>query len=180
MKKTFLLLFIILPFVAVCQQPPKNVDTGKSNAEKFSERAGFLIKKEYTDMGEVKKCKIQLITFTDMVSGQKTSGVQFSYDYKSSYSTDTKLAMLDDDEIEGLLKSIKIIQDKILVSVPDAYTEVSFKSRSGFEAGCYVSKKDKEWDAYLKLEKYDSNSYIFLDKEDLQEIVRVLGHVYMK
>jgi hypothetical protein len=178
MKKVTMLFLAVMPLIVFSQQAAK-VEAQKSNAEKFSERAGFLIKKEYTDLGEVKKCKIQLITFTDMVSGQTSSGIQFSYDYKASYGTDTKLAMLDDDEIEGLMKSIKIIKDKVLTTTPSAYTEVSFKSRTGFAAGCFVNK-DKNWDAYLKLEKYDSNSYVFLDKEDLDQIVSLLNHVFMK
>ena len=70
------------------------------------------------------------------------------------------------------MKSIKIIQEKIFPSTPGNYTEVSFRSRSGFDAGCY-SKKDG-WSAYMKLEKFDSNSYVFMDKEDLIKLLILL------
>ncbi|WP_431244668.1 hypothetical protein ACQ9BO_10580 [Flavobacterium sp. P21] len=144
----------------------------KSNAEKFSDKSGTVIQKEFIDVGDLKKCKIQIAKFTDLVSNQKTSAVRFEYSYVSSYSSDTKLALLDSDEIDGLIKSLKLVQEKILPTTATSYTEVSFRSRSGFEAGRY-SKKNS-WDFYMKLERYDGKSYVFLDKEDLPKLLSIL------
>lgn len=172
MKKRMLILVLIIVGFSAFAQQVKTKEQEKSNAEKFSERSGSLIQKEFIPIGDIKKCELKVIYYKDLISNQKTSALKFEYDYKSSYSSDTKVAVLDADEIDGLIKSIKIIQEKILPSTAVNYTEVSFRSRSDFEAGCY-SKKDS-WSAYMKLEKYDSNSYVFMDKEDLIKLLALL------
>jgi hypothetical protein len=170
-KVILLLVFIIATSTAFAQQT-KTKEQETSNAEKFSERAGSLVKKEFIEIGVIKKSELKVIIYTDLISNQKTSALKFEYEHKSSYTTDTKAAVLDADEIDGLIKSIKIIQEKIFPSVPQNYSEVTFRSRSGFEAGCY-SKKDG-WSAYMKLERYDSDSYVFMEKEDLTKLLSLL------
>lgn len=160
------------------QAAKKEQDKEISNAEKFSERSGTLIQKEFVDIGDIKKCKIQISKYTDLISGQKSSAVRFELEYQSSYSSDTKVAILDADEIEGLMKSIKIIQDKVFPTNATNYTEVNFRSRSGFQAGCF-SKKDS-WSTFMKLEKFDSNSYVFMDKEDLTKLYSLLEQAKAK
>jgi len=168
------LLSFYLPFRGYSQQGNSKIDKSNeiSNVEKFSLKSGVLIQKEFVDIGSVKGCKIQIANFTDLISGEKTNGVKFEYEASSSYTSDTKLALLDSDELDGLIKSITIIQEKILPNLPENYTEVSYKSRGGFEAGCYKSRKD--WSAYLKLEKYDGKSYVFMNKEDLGQLMSLL------
>jgi len=171
------LAFIVL--TSFSQQPAKKEqDKEVSNAQKFSERAGTLIKTEFIDIGELKKCKIQVSVYTDVIGNQKSSAVRFELEYRSTYSSDTKLALLDADEIDGLMKSIKIIQDQIFPTTATNYTEVNFKSRSGFQAGCF-SKKDS-WNAFIKLERFDSNSYVFMDKEDLGKLYTILEQAKTK
>lgn len=172
MIKTILTFALSIVFISMSAQQLKPKEQETSNAEKFSERSGSLIRKEFIDIGEIKKCEVKVIHFTDLISNQKTSAVKFEYEYKSTYSSDTKSAVLDADEIDGLIKSIKIIQEKVLPATAANYTEVSFRSRSGFEAGCY-SKKDS-WSAYMKLERFDSNSYVFIDKDDLAKLLSLL------
>ncbi|WP_394775436.1 hypothetical protein [Flavobacterium sp.] len=168
--KVILTIFLIISNISFAQISTKEKEI--SNAEKFTDKSGTLIQKEFIDIGDLKKCKIQTAKFTDLITTQKTSAVRFEYNYISSYSTDNKLALLDSDEIDGLIKSLKLIQEKILPTVPTNYTEISFRSRSGFEAGCF-SKKES-WDIYLKLERYDGKSYVFLNKEDLPKLLSLL------
>lgn len=144
-----------------------------SNAEKFSAKAGALIQKEFVEIGSV-GAKISVIYFTDLITNTKQSALKFEYESVGKYSSDTKSAVLDADEVDGLIKSIKIIQDKIFPSTATNYTEVSFKSRGGFEAGCFWSKGT--WSTYLKLEKYDKDSYVFLGKDDFPTLLGLLEH----
>ena len=180
MKKT--ILFCTLSFIAISTfaQQPKEKEKEQSSAEKFSDRSGTLIQKEFTDIGDIKKCKIQVAQFTDLISGQKSNAVRFEYEYRgsTSYSSDTKLALLDADEIDGLIKSTKIIQEKVFPKVPTNYSEVSFRSRSGFEAGCFTSKNNCA--TYMKLERYDSNSDVFMDKEDMTKLLTLLEQAKAK
>ena len=150
-----------------------------SNAEKFSDRAGALIQKEFITIGTIKKCDIQVMYFTDLISNQKQSAVRFEYEYKSSYTSDTKVAMLDADEVEGLIKSIRLLQTTIASpTVPTNYTEIAFKSRSGFSTGCF--SKSNTWSSFLKLEKFDSNSYVWIDNTDLPTLLTILEEAQKK
>lgn len=177
-KLTLTLAMILMVTMTFAQQVGKVKEQNISNAEKFSDRAGSLIQKEFIDIGSLKKCDIQIARFTDLIGGQTSSAVRFEYEYKSSYSSDTKVALLDEDEIDGLIKSIKIIQGKVLPTTPTNYTEVSFKSRSGFMAGCFSEKKS--WTSYMKLDKYDSNSYVFMDKDDLSKLLELMEQAKLK
>jgi len=178
MKKLILIgLIAIFNLTLFAQtQTVKEVET--SNAEKFSASSGALIKKDFIDIGEIRGAKLQVVVFQDMISEKNTSAVRFEYEVKSSYSTDTKKAMLDADEIDGLLKSIKVMKDKIFPSTSDVYSEVTYRSRGGFEAGCYWSKG--KWTTYLKLERYDGKSYVFLDQEDFTTLYDLLAQAQTK
>ena len=158
------------------QAPAKEKE--QSNAEAFSAKAGTLMQKEFVEIGTVKKAKVQVLYYTDLISNIKKSALKFEYDVVSSYSTDTKVAILDVDEIDGLMKSIKLMQDKVMVTVPTNYTEVYYRSRGGFEGGCFTSKG--AWSCYLKLEKYDSKSYVWLESADLTTLYGLLEQAKAK
>ena len=169
MKKVIITLSIgFICLFANAQTKEKDL----SNAEVFSAKSGTLMQKEFVDIGTLKKCEIKVIYFTDLISNTKQSALKFEYEVASSYSTDTKAAILDPDEIDGLMKSIKLMQEKVIPTTPTNYTEVSYRSRGGFEAGCFTSKGT--WSTYLKLEKYDSKSYVWLTIEDLATLYTYL------
>jgi hypothetical protein len=56
----------------------------------------------------------------------KKSALKFELEVASNYSTDTKVAVLDVNEIDGLMKSIKLMQDKVMVIFQTNYTEVYY------------------------------------------------------
>jgi hypothetical protein len=175
MKQIVLFTLIFSTSLFQCYaQSSKEISSEKnqSNAEIFSSRSGTLIQKEFEDIGTIKKCKIQVAKYQDLINGLKSNAVRFEYEYHSTYTSDTKIATLDPDEIDGLIKSLKLIGEKIFPTNPVNYTEVSFKSRSGFAAGCF-SGKDK-WSTYMKLEQFDTNSYVFMDKEDITQLLTLL------
>lgn len=171
MKKTIgILLFILSATVSFGQTTPETNDL--SQAEKFSSKAGTLIQREFIDVGRISKAEVKIIRYTDLISSESVSSVRFELEVASSYSKDTKIAALDSDEIDGLIKSIITMKDKVFPSTPENYTEVSFRSRGGFEAGCFWSKGD--WSTYLKLDRYDSKSYVFLKRDNFPELLTLL------
>lgn len=176
MKNIYAVLLISM--VGINGFGQQNNDKQLSNAEQFSAKSGTLIQKVFLPIGTIKKCEIQVIEYTDLISNTKTKALKLTYDVVSSYSTDTKTAVLDTDEIDGLMKSIKLMQDKVMLTVPTDYTEVSFRSRGGFEAGCFVSKG--AWSSYLKLEKFDGKSYVWIDKDDLTVFYDLLAQAKLK
>jgi hypothetical protein len=171
-RKTLIMCMVGILYAISVQAQTAVKEKEQSNAEAFSATSGTLIQKEFIEIGTLKKSKVQVLYFTDLISNVKKSALKFQLDVVSSYATDSKVAILDVDEIEGLMKSIKLIQEKVLVSVPTNYTEVYYRSRGGFEAGCFTSKG--AWSCYLKLEKYDSKSYVWLETEDLATLYNLL------
>jgi len=173
MKKLLILLLVLLSFnFGYGQANTKEQELSK--AVKFSSKSGTLIKKEFINVGTLKDVKIQVIHYTDLISNTSVDALRFEHEVVGSYSSDTKVALLDTDEIDGLIKSIKMMQEKVFTSTPKYYTEVTYKSRGGFEAGCFWSSKGK-WSTYLKLEKFDDKSYVFLKQSDFPELLKLLN-----
>jgi len=160
----------------LAQAPAKEKE--QSNAEVFSAKAGTLMQKEFVEIGSLKKAKVQVLYYTDLISSIKKSALKFELEVASTYSTDTKVAVLDFDEIDGLIKSIKLMQDKVMINVPANYTEVYYRSRGGFECGCFTSKG--VWSSYLKLEKFDGKSYVWLEGTDLTTLYGLLEQAKAK
>ncbi len=150
------------------------VEKSQSKAQIFSERYGSLIQTQFIEIGKIKSSTIQVALYTDLITNQKTSAVRFEKEYKASYSSssDTKIALLDADELDALIKSLSLLKDKIYITTPTDYTEINFRSRSGFSAGCFFNKG--KWSPFMKLERFDSNSYVFLDLEDSQPLIDLL------
>jgi hypothetical protein len=139
-----------------------------TQAEQFSTQSGVLIEKQFIKVGFVKGVEVSIIKFKDLNSGTSKKALRFEYEYKSQYSSDTKIASLDADEIDGLVKTIKNFQATVFTETRSFYTEVTYRSRTGFEAGAYYQVEKKKWTAYIKLEKYDKNAMVYLSVEDFQ------------
>lgn len=58
------------------------------------------------------------------------------------------------------------------------YTEVYYRSRGGFEGGCFTSKG--AWSSYLKLERFDGKSYVWLEAADLTTLYGLLEQAKAK
>ena len=177
MKRTFITLLTILLGTTVFSQVKtvkEENEKSQSKAETFSEKSGSLIQKQFIDVGKLKSCTIQVAIFTDLITNQRTSAVRFEKEYRATYSSssDDKIALLDGDELDALIKSLTLLKDKIYSTTPTDYTEINFKSRSGFAAGCFYSKG--KWSPYMKLEKFDGNSYVFLELNDTQPLIDLL------
>ena len=162
MKKIILALTIGFLFFTSYAQTK---DNEQSKAELFSEKTGTLIQKEFVDIGTLKKCKIQVVHFTDLITNTEQSAIKFEYELASGTSTETKSTFLDADELDGLMKSVKIIQEKINSKKTTNYTEIYFRSRGGFETGCI--QNEGVWTIYLILQKLDGERYIWITIADL-------------
>ncbi len=175
MKKIVFLLFCLayMPLNAISQQ---KIEAELSNAEKFSTKSGTLFQKEFVTIGPIVAGRnigeMKVVHYTDLMTNESLSSLRISCDVQGKYTSDTKIGTLDKDEVDGLIKSFKIIMDRILVNTPSVYTEISFSARSGYSAGCYYS--NQEWSVYMKLEKYDGDSYLWMKVTDLPSYVKML------
>jgi len=168
-KFIFILLFSLSVYGQVAKPTPER---DLSKLEQFSDRSGLVFERQFIKVGNIRGVEIQVYRITDLVAKSTESGVRFEYSSGLAYSRDTKIAVLDADELDGLIKTIELLKASVFGSTRDAYTEVVFRSRSGFQAGAYYS--DKRWTAYLKLERYDSLSQVTMRTEDFDLVLALL------
>ena len=180
MKKNLHLIILLL----ICSFSNSYAQESKekllSNADQFSAKAGTLIEKQFINIGIVKGVEVEVLKLKDLNDGLTKSALRLKYDVKSSYSNDTKIASLDSDEIEGLIKSIKNLQNNVFTSTREIYTEVTFKSRTGFEAGAYYEPTKSKWSAYIQISKYDSKSLVFLNVDDFASLLSLIEQAKTK
>lgn len=168
MKPTILLICLFAStslFSQATKQPQEPQE--KSKIETFALKTGSLFKKEFTDLGTVKRVEVQKLTITDVLTNAAMTGVHLKTTIQKSYGSATASCFLDTDEIDGFLKSAKFLE--ALPAANDSYQEYQFTSRDGFQAGAYSDKK-AGWKYFLKLERFDSDSYVFLDKDDFKKL----------
>lgn len=144
-----------------------------TQAEEFGAQAGTLIEKQFIDIGKVKGVKVRVNIFKDLNSGISESALRFEY-------LDTKIATLDTDEIDGLIKSIKNLLTNVFPTTREIYTEITYRSKSGFEAGAYYSIEKGKWITYLQIEGWDRGSMVFLTPEDFSTLLELLEQAKLK
>jgi len=177
MKNLILWALVLVPALAFGQDT-KQAEV--SNADLFSAQAGALIEKQFLTIGTVKGIEVNVLKITNLMTNTTTTALRFQYEVKGQYTSDTKIAVLDSDELDGLIKSIKTLQTVVLPSTKEVYTEVAFKSRTGFEAGAFFSLEKGKWTAYLQLKKFDSKSMVFITPEDLGQILALVESARQK
>jgi hypothetical protein len=172
MKQLMLLLFL-LPVWAFSQTTERKSESEKSKLETFSLKTGSLIKKEFTKIDEIKKVEIQTLVITDLLSKTSTKGIKLETSVSKSYGSSTKACFLDADEIDGFVRSGQLLLQELATAKSDNYIEYQYTSRDGFQSGAYSNDK-KEWSYFLKLEKFDGDSYVFLSKADFEKIIAAI------
>jgi hypothetical protein len=178
MKKiNIILILFVFTFSALAQEKKEKQTT---QAEQFSAQAGTLIEKQFVDIGKVKGINVQVMKIKDVNSGASKNALRFEYEFKSQYSTDSKIGTLDLDEIDGLIKSMTNLKNNVFPTARDIYTEVTFRSRTGFEAGSYYSPEKSKWSTWVQIEKYDRNSMVFLTTEDFTALLTLIEQAKTK
>ncbi|MFT3824894.1 MAG: hypothetical protein QM731_13310 [Chitinophagaceae bacterium] len=167
MKSTMLLLSLIVS-TSVFAQTAKDAAT-QSKLEVFALKTGSLFKREFKDIGTIRRIDIKAITFTDVIQQTSLKGVKLGMPISKSYGTTSVSSILDQDEIEAFVKSSRLLLD-MPTEGTNNYIEYNFISRGGFQSGSYNDKKDG-WKYFLQLDRYDKDSYAFLDKEDFKKLV---------
>lgn len=173
MKMKLLLTAITASFLLCSHSFAQEKEKAKneSNMELFSAKTGTLIESSTKEIGKIGGTTIKTSIITNLISNEKVKGLRFEKSSTKQYGSDA-INFIDEDEIVGILKSIEIIKSKIIPTTPSNYKEIRFKSRSGFEFGCYWST-DK-WSYYLQVDKYKSDSMSFLKTEDLEKFETII------
>ncbi|MFN8291603.1 MAG: hypothetical protein U0U70_15205 [Chitinophagaceae bacterium] len=175
-RASFLFAVLFVSSITICQTKPAD-KTEKSKLETFTLKTGSLIKKEFLPVGSAGKVEVSVLKLSDLVANTTISGIRFETSVQRSYGSSSKYCFLDSDEIDGLIKSGNLLLSS-LNQPAETYTEYQFTSRDGFQAGAFLSKK--QWSYFLKLDKYDSDSNVWLEREDFQKLIDLLGQAKAK
>jgi len=107
-------LFIALCAICAFSQV-KSQEKEQSKLEAFSLKSGTLLEKQFIDAGELKGVKVQTYIIADLITGVKVTGIRLEKTVSDRYSSDTKTAALDLDEVDGLIKSITTLKTKVFL-----------------------------------------------------------------
>ncbi len=177
MKKVLLTVLMASSLTAYSQVLEKKLETTKS--EKFSQRSGTLLQKDFIDLGKVGDTEVKILKIKDLNNNESISSVRFE---KQGYGTyaDTYINSIDKDEVDGLIISIKNLLGNVLKTTPSTYTEVTYSSRGGFSLGSYFEVEKSKWKSFLQVEKHTNKSMAILSESDLQNLLNLLEEAKTK
>ena len=157
-------------FSEVYGQEAETTKTDSKTIE-FMAKDGTLLQRDFYELGKVSSVDCQVLVITDCISNQKVGCMRLkTYNY-TKYSSDSYIGTLDYDELEACIKSIRYIKDNLLNTVPERYTEVSYKTRDKVEVGAYYSVDKKKWTVYVQTKSYTSKSIEFLSTDNMRTLL---------
>jgi hypothetical protein len=168
------ILFTIISLTFDCIIKAQSVREDSSNAEIFSSKPELLIEKQFIEIGFVDLIELRVMKVKDLNSGRTMSAIRFEYQTTNQIFSQTKLAIVDEDEIDALTASVNTIITKEFISEKEVYTEVTFQSRSGFVAGGYYTIDKKKWIPFIQLDRHDSKSTITISFSDFSHFLNLL------
>jgi hypothetical protein len=179
MKKTiFLPIFAAFAISAIAQEQKSTQET--SNAAIIASKSGAFLEIQYIEIGNIDEVDVRVMKITDHTSGTSLSAMRFEYQFAEQVLTQTKIAIVDADEVGPLLKAIKQLQTKVTTSEKLAFTEIKFKSRAGFVVGCNYNPEKGVWTAYLQLNSNDSKSTVTIPLDELSVLQSLVEQAQAK
>ncbi len=141
-----------------------------SLAESFSARAGTLIEKQYVDVGVILGLKVRVLKLKDIGAGTSLSALRFEYEEVTTYTSTTKISVLDSDEVDGAISAIGAVLQSVYHTKRDVYTEVIYRSRDSFSCGAFFDVKKQDWTCFVHVGRYPK-SKIYMKKEDAAKVL---------
>jgi hypothetical protein len=163
---------------AIAQDQQTTKET--SNAAILASKSGSLLEIQYIEIGNIDEVDVRVMKITDHTSGTSLSALRFEYQFAEQVLTQTKIAIVDADEVVPLFKAIKQLQTKVTTSEKLAFTEIKFKSRAGFVVGCSYNPEKSVWTAYLQLNSNDSKSTVTIPLDELSVLQSLVEQAQAK
>src|SRR5690606_2115773 len=104
------------------------------------------------------------------VNDTRMSAVRLQSQFVMKYgTTTTKIVTLDTDELDGLVKSMLVMESQVFNQVKDQYSEVTFRSRSGFVAGAFFDFKSKGWKPFIQMSRM-SDYTVYMSQDEFKTL----------
>ena len=160
--RRFLLLLIAFVLVTSVLFAQGSKGESKSKSIEFMASCGSLIKKEFYDLyKKVKGVESQVLIITNVLTGKKMGCLRLETSDYSGGSKDSYIGTLDYEELDACIKSLTYIKDELLLTHPDVYTEVEYKTLDDLKLGAYYSNSKGKWTAFIYTKGYTSVLLIF-------------------
>ena len=161
-KTTIVILFYLLRmYPSLAQDIKKDVEKLKTKMDLYSSKTGAITKYIDTKLPKLKGTYGSAETrIRKVISGASTI---FFYQIIKDGKYGSNTASIEYSDLLEVLKALQQLRlelNKDISSKPD-YLENKFTTVDGFELGYYVSIDSSSW--YVKLEKYDSDSSLFIE-----------------
>lgn len=164
-------LLISIAFVCTltaskAQEIKKEVE--KTKMDLFVSKTGTITKFVETKLPKLKTSFTSCETKIRKIMSGNVVGYFYQIEKKGQY--DDKVASIEYSDLIEILKALTALKDQVnndIASNPD-YLENKFITVDGFQIGYYVEKGKASW--YIKLERYGSDSTLFVDQSDTIEI----------
>jgi len=169
MKKIVFTTFLIpVTLLAIAQNPADTVR--QSSTIRFADSTHGLIHTEWINHGHILGNTVQIYRATDIITGKTLTGLLFTDNAGHQ-------ALVDADELPALLNAMYYIITKVITTKPGAnHDQYSFRSRSGFEAGCFIDNRN-QWQLYLKLKWRNPTTITLLKQLDVEVFLEDLKDV---
>lgn len=168
MKKAiaYQLMFLFVSMTVFAQDTKKEAETVKTKMDIFASKTGTIVKfLDYNLSGIKGSYGTNTETRIRKITSGTVSGYFFQIEKAGQYSSSK--ASIDYNDLLELIKAVKTLKvevDADLATNPD-YLENKFTTVDGFQVGYYINKGKVAW--YIKLEKYGSDSSVFIPNSDL-------------
>lgn len=171
MLRSYLTAVILLFNTALIysQEIKKESKLAETKMEAFVSKTGVVIKFIDYNLDNIR------LSYGDMASTRirrMSNGKEAHYFYQieKSGQYSNNVASIEYSDLIEIIKAMQTLKSEVerdISTMPD-YLENKFLTEDGFQIGYYVSKGKASW--YLKLEKYDSKSTLFLKDGDSIEV----------
>ncbi|MBS1586421.1 MAG: hypothetical protein JSS82_12835 [Bacteroidetes bacterium] len=139
----------------------------------MSSAPGAVIKKEISDIGELKNLRVQLAKTSNITTkDQHFLLARLAYDAKDTNLPSTKAAYLDIAGVDEMTRGFDQIRANLSANPGNGYSEITFKTRDGITGGYYSAKGG--WAPFLRISDSDPDSYVFFEKEDQDKLMSLL------
>lgn len=174
MRSVLFLLVAILSSNISFAQPDQNAGPMRGSLlDRISSNPGTILKKEISDIGQLKTLKVQLVKAVNIVNkDQQFTLVRLAYGTADAYSPLVKAADMDIAAIDELGRKFDQIRASMPATPAGSYSEITFKTRDGLTGGYYSTKG--AWAPFLRLSDNDPESYILFEKEDQDKLMSLL------
>lgn len=160
MKTIIVIICLLLNFHLLSAQ-----ESSKSLAEKFSERSGILVSKEFIELGIMDEIDIRYVKMSDLLTGEGLYALRFEYQPNNEIVATPKIAYIDSDEMELLKKAIKKLQSSVLTQHYSSQADFTFRCRSGLVFGYFYDFRNKKWVSYIQIDVNDNKSTIQVEND---------------